>query len=106
MDPLIPVALLLLLLGYSAVAHSDDRGWQLWKEVIDKAVECATDKAGSEFYTCYINATPKKCQPYVIDYISGGKTEEAKRAWCLCVASCANVGFWSEHFGECSRQLK
>jgi hypothetical protein len=102
----IPFFVLLLLLGYGAFAHSEDRGKQLFDEVVGKAKECAAGKSGSEVSNCYIRATPKKCQPHVINLLSREEKDEARRAWYLCIASCADAGFWSANFGECSRELK
>ena len=102
----IPFFVLILLLGYSAFAHPEDRGKQFFDEVIGKAKECSAGKSGSEVSNCFIRATPKKCQPHVIDLLSREEKGEAKRAWYLCVASCTDAGFWSANFGECSRELK
>jgi hypothetical protein len=102
----IPFFVLFLLLGYAPIAHSEDRGRQLFNEVINNAKECAAGKSGSEVLNCYIRATPKKCQQHVIEYFSREEKDEARRAWFFCVASCADAGLWSANLGECSRELK
>jgi hypothetical protein len=72
----IVVFVLFLLIGYGAFAHSEDRGKQLFDKVVGSAKECAAGKSGSEVTTCYIKATPKKCQQHVINLLS---REEIKR---------------------------
>jgi hypothetical protein len=102
----IPFFALLLLLGYAAFAYSGDRGEQLFYKVLARAQECNANKSGSEVSSCMIKATPKKCQPQMIYFLSREDKDEARRALYFCVASCADAGFWSTRFGECSRELK
>jgi len=97
---------LLLLIVCSAFAHSEDSGKQLFEEVITKAKECANGKSNLEGTTCFIKATPKKCKPYMIEMLSREEKGEARRALYFCIASCVDAGFFSVHFGECSRELK
>lgn len=88
-------------------AYSNDDGAALFKKVTTAAQACAeSNKGSSEATFCWIKATPKKCEPHVTTYISSMNKSDAMRAWYICVASCASSGFWSNHFGECSRDIK
>lgn len=100
------VAVLLVSLGFTSNARSDDAGAALFKKVTTAAQACASTKVGTEVTFCWIKATPKKCEPQIINYLSSENKYEASHAWYICVASCASAGFWANRFGECSREVQ
>jgi len=98
--------LVLYLLAQSALASADDEGKQLAEQIIKNAQACAVGKSGSDVPNCYIDATPERCRPQMMEYLAREDKEAAKRTWYVCVASCANAGVWSKTFGDCSRRVK
>lgn len=101
------IAAFFLSLGIASNAQSDDDGTALFWKVTEAAQECvASTNNGTDAASCYIKATPKKCQQQVITFLSSTNKNDARRAWYFCVASCASSGFWSNRFGECSREVR
>ena len=99
------VAIFLLSLGLVSVAHSEEEGADLFKQVTKTAKKCAASvQSNTQAASCYIKATPKKCQQEVINYLSSSEKDDAVRAWYFCVSTCAGASFWSRNFGECSRE--
>lgn len=86
---------------------AQDKGSELFQTVTENAVRCAVGKSGSEFVSCYVKATPAKCESQVYEYFArrGDNKNEAQRAWYYCVTSCAEAGFWSRSFGDCAREI-
>lgn len=83
-----------------------DKGQKLITDVIAKGKECAERKAGTEAISCYVKATPSKCESHVYQVFSQFENRAgALRAWYLCISTCADAGFWSRTYGECAREL-
>jgi hypothetical protein len=74
---------------------------KFWDAVLERAESCATAEEFSP-PLCFLKSTPKKCQSFVYDALFGSGN---KRQWYLCVISCADAGWYSRTFGECSRDL-
>ena len=110
MNPTIRLAfmLLVLLLVKPAMGAEEDLGLALNREVVAVGRQCAQGKSGSQVISCYVKASPRKCEPQVYEAFtkSDEAQSEARRAWAYCVASCIDAGFWSRSLGECTRELK
>jgi hypothetical protein len=89
-------------------AAGEDRGMALYREVVEVGRQCAKENPGSQVISCFVRASPKKCESYVYSAFTQEEDAQssAKRAWAYCVASCLNANFWSRNFGECARELK
>lgn len=98
------VFLVVLLVSTACPAWPGDRGLELFKDVLAKGRECEAGKTGSEVVSCYVKASPSKCESYVYEVYSR-RNNAARQAWRLCVAMCADAGLWSRTYGECSRDL-
>jgi len=97
-----------MMIGFLPItATAQDKGLELHQTVIENAQRCAADKSGSEVISCYVKATPAKCESQVFQYFArrGDDKSEAGHAWRICVASCADAGFWSRSFGDCARDI-
>lgn len=81
-----------------------NRGLELFKDVLAKGRECEAGKTGSEVVSCYVKASPSKCESYIYEVYSR-RNNAARQAWRLCVATCADAGLWSRTYGECARDL-
>lgn len=89
------------------VFGADDPGTILFNEVLKVADQCATNKSGTQVISCYVKASPKKCESVVLSHFVGlNAGQQYTPAWYFCVASCVDAGVWSRTFGECSRELK
>lgn len=97
-DFIVLFVIVVLLISFSSLSHAENKGKQLFFEVIAKAKKCSEGKSGSARSNCFIEATPKKCQPLVINFLSREEKDEAKRAWFFCIASCGDAGVWSKTF--------
>jgi hypothetical protein len=109
MRRVMPLASLLLslLFIHQAIA-AEDLGIAMYRQVVAVGLECARGKSGSQVVSCYVRASPKKCEPYVYPALVQQNDERftAQQAWAYCVASCLDASAWSSRFGECSRELK
>ena len=99
---------LVLLLVKPVMGAEEDLGIALYREVVAVGRQCAQEKSGSQVISCYVKASPKKCEQQVYEAFT--KSDEARssarRAWAYCVASCLDASFWSRSLGECTRELK
>ncbi len=75
---------------------------EYWNAVLERARSCAKAREFSPPVLCFLKSTPKKCHSVVYDALLGGGE---KRKWYLCVISCADAGWYSRTFGDCSRDL-
>ena len=101
-------SLLLILLSLERVIGAEDQGIAFYREVLAVARGCAEGKSGSAVVSCYVRASPQKCETEVYEAMTrqGQARSSARRAWAFCVASCLDAGLWSRSFGECSRELR
>ncbi|MDP1635500.1 MAG: hypothetical protein Q8L69_12570 [Gallionellaceae bacterium] len=96
-----------ILLAIALPALSEDKEQKLIADVFAKGKECAEGKSGTEVVSCYVKATPSKCQSQVYRVFSRFENKmEARRAWYLCISTCADAGFWSRKYGECARDFE
>lgn len=86
------------------IATAQDKGLELFQTVMENAKRCAAGKSGSEVSSCYVKATPAKCESQVYEYLAR-RGDRPQHAWYFCVASCADAGFWSQSFGDCAREI-
>lgn len=103
------IAALILLLGIVSNAYPEDDGSILLNNVFKAAGKClASSKVGQGLDSafCLMKATPKRCQAQATAYIVSGGRGGAISALYICVAYCASSGYWSNHFGECSREIQ
>jgi hypothetical protein len=101
-------SLLLSLLFIHQAFGAEDLGMAMYRQVVAVGLECARGKSGSQVVSCYVRASPKKCEAYVYPALAQYDDERltAQRAWAYCVSSCLDASAWSRSFGECSRELK
>jgi hypothetical protein len=101
-------SLLLSLLFIQQTIAAEDLGMAMYRQVIAVGRECAKGKSGSQVVSCYVRASPKKCEAYVYPALAQYADERltAQHAWAYCVSSCLDASAWSRNFGECSRELK
>ncbi len=59
------VFLFALLIVTACPAWPGDRGLELFKDVLAKGRECEAGKTGSEVVSCYVKASPSKCESYI-----------------------------------------
>jgi hypothetical protein len=78
---------------------------ELFKVVMNSASQCAKRKSGARAIKCYIDASPKKCEPLAYDLFSQSGVQRVKNLY-FCVLSCEDADIWSRNFGECARKLK
>jgi hypothetical protein len=105
---LITHATVMALVAVEIAIANEDLGRAYYREVVEVGRQCAKDKHGSEAISCFVRASPRKCESYVVGAFTqqDDAQSSAKRAWAYCVSSCLNASFWSRHFGECSTELK
>lgn len=84
-----------------------DQGQELSQAVQENVRSCTNDKSGPGTVACWVKASPRKCEPQVLEMLSGrGRAYAAGfRAWNVCVASCAQANVWSRTLGECAREI-
>lgn len=101
-------SLLLSLLFIRQAIAAEDLGMAMYRQVVAAGLECAKGKSGSQVVSCYVRASPKKCEAYVYAALTQQDDERltAQHAWAYCVASCLDASAWSRSFGDCSRELK
>lgn len=68
--------------------------------VMNAAHACAGD--GTPFATCLVNVAPPRCRQQAVAVVSN--PDEGRRAWLMCLASCAAEGTMSRKFGECKHE--
>lgn len=100
-------AIVLVIMGIviqSAEASSANRSF--YDAAIQSAKKCASGKSGQLVLSCYIKAMPSKCEDIVLDMFHDRANRlKHRRKLYSCVASCADAGFFSKHFGKCSSEL-
>lgn len=57
---------------------------------------------GGEYSACWVKASPRRCTQQTLALLSN--PGENRRAWALCVRSCADADVTSQWFGECHRE--
>jgi len=86
-------------------ASAQDEGRELFRTVVDDAKRCLAGKSRTEQISCYVKASPAKCESHVYEWVAR-RGAASQRAWYLCVASCADAGFLSRSFGSCARDRR
>ena len=97
---LVQMCCVAIMLTTSLSVITTAQGGELFQEVIKNAKQCRTDKSRQEIISCYVEATPAKCESQVYDWFA----RRNPKAWFLCVESCADAGYWSRTFGGCARE--
>ena len=97
----------LVVCVFLPVAATAQEEGKFFQTVVANATKCAAGKTGSEAVSCYVKATPAKCELQVYEFFArhGDHKAHARNAWYYCVESCADTGFWSRSFGDCARKI-
>lgn len=108
MNPVVRLTFFFLVLLLTEQALAEDPGFVFYREVLAVGRQCAKGKSGSQVFSCYVKASPKKCEKQVYEAFAKNDEPwyEAHRYWAYCIASCVDAGFLSRNLGECTRELK